>query len=144
MILIQFPSAIPFQPLNPRSAGAPLTRKANQPRINTSTLLIRTPLQKKSAHMLCATMYRKNGNSTKPCAGLSQLTLKLRMPNIVDQGLPRPQGSPLTQQLRYGTLFSGREPRLCRNGAPLVDSGTGARGLITNIVCLSSKYGSQI
>lgn len=43
----------------------PLNRQAHLPRTNTSTLLIKTRHPKKSALMLCATMYRKKGNSAK-------------------------------------------------------------------------------
>lgn len=92
--------------LNPRSAGVPQTRKTNLPRINTSTSLIRTPLPKKSAPMLCDTMYRKNGNNAKPRAGLSRSSLKPKIPSIINQG-PQPV-SHLTRQLRYG-LHDGYE-----------------------------------
>jgi hypothetical protein len=102
---------------NPEGDGAPPNPRTNLPRTNTSTLLIRTRHPKKSALMLCATMYRKKGNSAK-ChmrhlpETISQIIPHIlqrqrpELPNRVDWKRPRQLSKTFPAgKLRYGNPF---------------------------------------
>ena len=95
---------------------APPNRQTH-PRTNTSTLLIRTRHPKKSALMLCATMYRKKGNSVKCHAGhppqrkpqiIPHIRRRKRQELSIRRDWSRPRQlrkTPQTGKLRYGNHF---------------------------------------